>query len=504
MFSLTTNSPARPVGTKLTRTKLTRTRVFAAIAAFGLLASACGGSGDDGLAADADSAGVARSFCDSVADLGATIQSSSPTTDQAAAAAATMELMPADAPAFATDYFQAIADTTQLQAAGADSSIAEAAWANGQHLQVSAFLGATCPDSSFTSSATFQGMIAMGMEMQASGTLGSDDTASASPTTTVAEAATQDEDDAGNTAAPTTSAGLNRILLGEGEASGIYAQVEWTIGEIYSSNATRSTLFTDEAEPGNNEFWALVEVDGETQANIRASYSKDEFFLTSPEGLTMNGEIMVDRFGENIYGGVDFDGQENKSAFVLFATPEQITNIDGWTLSVKAGNQIPLILPLAGPADAVETNIALPAVETFGVRGDTTWDECSSTYDLTILDTALTIESSYNNSIRRSNEGERFLVISYDIQNTTEDVSGFPCISSAAGNFDPEYLRLSIDGRVSTPEALEHDRIEEGSTIAGQAVYIVPAEATELTLLGETFEEVYTTWQVDIPALPGE
>ncbi len=472
------------------------------LAALGLIASACGSSTDDGLAADADSAGVARSFCDSVADLGANIQTGSPAPDQAAAAAATMELIPSDAPEFATSYFQAIADATQLQATGADSSIAEAAWANGQHLQVSAFLGATCPDSEFTSSASFQGMIAMGMDMQAAG-VATDAGETATPTTIASGTSDDAATDTTPAPAPTVEPGLNRVVLGEGSASGLYAQVEWTVGEITSTNADAYDWLTSDAEVGDNEFWLIVGVNGETQSNIRTNYDQDDFFLTSPDGLTMNGEELIDSFGENLFQ-LEFDGQENKSGFIVFATPEQITSLDGWSISVKVGDQIPLVLPLVGEAPALETVLVLDPPATLGVRGDSIWEGCEITYDLDVLTAEVTIDSSHDNKIHRARVGERYLVVTYDITSTTENVGSSPCTSSAERGFDPEFFRLSIDGRVSTPEALETEEINEGATVAGQAVYLLPAEATELTLLGETFEEVYNTWQVDIWALPGE
>ena len=496
-----------------------RITVTSTVMAFMLAAGACGNSADDGVTAEAASAGVARSFCDAVADLGATIQSDASPAAQASAAAATVELMPEGSPAFATSYFGAIADTTQQYASGGDASAAEQAWANGQHLQVSAFLGSQCPDDEFTSSASFQGMIAMGMDMQTSlGTAAPATTAPAATDDDTTDTTATSNDDSDDTTATTVApaavegettefaSGVVRTKLLEGGGSGEYAMVEWTIGEVYSSNADEWTVFESEPELGDNDSWLIVEVNGETLANIDVTYRSGEFFLVAPDGTRMNAENVIDRFGEVNYSGIAFDGKENKSAFLVFSTPTIVTSMDGWQLTVVAGDQIPTFIPFVGVLPETETRVDLTPVDAFTATGDNTWpDDCTSQYEVNVLSSAVTVEAVYGNKIRRARVGERYLVVEFDLKNITEDgETSLPCANGASYGFDPEYFRVSVDGRASTPEGFDVPNVDAGNTVAGQAVYIIPKGAQQLQLVGETDAEVFATWQVSISDLPGE
>lgn len=491
------------------------------LVAFSLLVASCGGSGDDDVTAEAASAGVARSFCDAVADLGATIQANAASADQASAAAATMELMPADAPAYATSYFQAIADTTQLQSTGADSTAAEAAWAEGQHLQVSAFLGSKCPDSEFTSSASFQGMIAMGMNMQATGVsaqpatattvaggdtnsddTNSDDTTSQATETTAAPATTTTP-----AAAPgestVTESGVTMVALSEGGQTGSYWLTEFTIGTVFASDADRYSVFDAAPELGDNDRWLVVEINGETLETLDLNYDENDFFLTSPEGLTMGAVDLSDRFGESTYR-LEFDGRENKSTFIRFETPELVTDLAGWQLQIKVDDAIPTFIPLSGTSIANDTTISVPPVPVFEATGDNVWDVCASRYDVEMLESFVTAEAFYDKKIRRAQVGNRLLVVKFDIKNITEEEPEKYCPDGADNGFDPQYFRISVDGRVTTPDALEVESIEPGTTVAGQVVYVIPNTAKSLQIVGETDDVVYASWNVELPLLPGE
>lgn len=486
----------------------TRTRLVAASTVLVLLAGACGDSSGNDITADADSAGVARNFCDAVADLGTTIQTSATPTDQAAAAAAALELMPTDAPDFAVAYFDSIAETYRLSLDGGDTTDAEASWANGQHLQVATFLGSECPDGQYASAANFQGMVAMGMDMQANGAGAmtsnpdSTDTTSESAATTEtavgsASNATDDED-----AAAPVSAGM--IELGESANSATYYRTEITTGPAFSINAERNTIFDAAPEPGN-ENWLVLEILGETKENISTSFPGSVFSLVNPDGQAMTAEALTDRFGDTQYD-LSFDGLENKSAFALFQTPELVTSLEGWQLRVLTADEIPAFIPLSG-----ETTVPTETIDIGSLLGGTTTGEnyyndnlgCVSTLQVDVISAVIDIDASYSNRLHRSRKGERFLQVEVDVTNTTDESIHENCDNIGTNIVDPQ-LRIAVDGRNQGPVVLSNALVNPGETTSLDAVYIIDAGATEITLVGIEDSDVFGTWQIDIPALPGE
>lgn len=478
-------------------------RLAATIAALALLASACGGSSGDEITAEADSAGVARSFCDAVADLGASIQNGSPATDQASAAAAAVELMPADAPDFAASYFDAIADATRLSADGRDASAAEAAWANGQHLQVATFLGGECPEDEYASVPTFQGMVAMGQSMESAGA-GESATATtladnSTDATTAATSASSESD------SEAVAPGLNNIELGDSGNSTIYNMTELAAGPAFSTNATEDTIF-DAAPAVGNENWLVIEILGETQANIQTSYASGLFSVISPDGERYTADRFTDSFGDRLTN-LDFDGLENQSAFALFQTPDLVTSLEGWQIQVLVADEIPAFIPLSGdPVPPVEP-IDLGALPGGTTTADNVYNDsqgCESVLEINVVSAAVTIEASYQNRLHRSRVGERFLVVKLDATNITDDSIHRLCDKVPTAFQDPQ-TRLEIDGRRQSPTNIgDLISISPGETSTHMVIFTIDADATEITLLGSEDDQVLGTWQAEIETLPGE
>ena len=478
-------------------------------AAFSLMAAACG-DGAEEFAADADSEGVARSFCDAVADLGATIDVNAPATDQASAAAAAVELMPADAPGFATTYFSAIAEATKLDAAGEDSGAARAAWANGQHLQVATFLGSTCPDNEYASAESFQGMVAMGMQMQSDGDLSevpldSDETTAADDTT--ADEPTETTSSATSDDAPADSAAgaVTTTELGDVGSSTTYNMTKFVVGPVFATNAELDTIFDAEPAPGNAN-WLVVEILGETQANISTSYASGLFSLIAPDGQTITADQFTDSFGESVFD-LAFDGRENKSAFALFQTPLMVDDLEGWRLVIEVGDEIPAFIPMTGASVPPVEPIVLDPVDGAITTGDNVYNDnlgCVTVFEVDVISAVVSLETSYRDRLFRSRVGERFLTVEVDVTNITDESIDDLCDEIGA-SFEEPNLRLSTDGRRQGPIDFGDLRVvDPGATVAYVVTYVIPADATELALLGTEDTDIFGTWQVEIPAVPGE
>lgn len=483
--------------------------MLAIAAAFALGATACGSGDTNDVAADASSAGVANNFCDAVADLGVGLDEGATPASSAADAAAALELMPKDAPDFAIAYFNAVSDSTRLAASSASDSAdgveADSAWANGPHLQVSAFLGSQCPGQQYTALASFQGMVSMGMSMQSSetgqaATIPTTDTdTSESPSTTLANSGSTDET-SDDLAAQTGSA--VRTDLSDGGQSVVYSMTEFSVGPAFASNADQYEIF-DSAAEGTNQSWVVVEINGETLANITTSYTADAFFLVDPNGQTMNAEQFNDRFGESVYD-LGFNGKENKSAFALFNTPNPVTDLTGWQIQILIGDSIPAFIPLSGESAPAYVPIGLEPGPGGSTTGPNLWEACTSLYDIEVVEANIGIEATYNNRLNRSRIGERFVTIEVDVTNSTEDANNLPCGDGAASGLEEQHLRLVVDGRTTSTEDLAFVVIEQGTTEAVWVSYIIPSDATDLQLIGAEETEVFATWSIDIPALPGE
>ncbi len=479
-------------------------RLLTIVAGIALLASACGGSSTDQVTAEADSAGVARSFCEAVADLGASIQNSAPAAEQASAAAAAVELMPADAPGFARSYFDAIAAATGQSADGADASAAEAAWANGEHLQVATFLGGECPGDEYASVPTFQGMVAMGQTMQSDGVGGS------ATATTIASGSA---DDATGTTAPATTTsggdetatGLNTVELGDPGTRTVYNMTEFVAGPAFATNATIDEIF-DAAPSVGNQNWLVIEILGETQANIQTSYASGLFSVISPDGQRFTADQFSDSFGEAEFS-LNFNGIENQSTFALFETPEFVTDLEGWQLQILVGEELPAFVPLTGESIPPVEPIVLGPVDGASTTGDNVYNDnlgCVTVFDVDVISAVVSVETAYQNRLFRSRAGERFLTVEVDVTNITDESIDDLCDEIGA-SFEQPNLRLSADGRRQGPTDFGDLRVvDPGATVAYVVTYVISADATELSLLGTEDSDVFGTWQIDLPTLPGE
>ncbi len=486
-----------------TNPQRTLPRLTALAGAIALTASACG-AGTSEIAAETDVVGVAGDFCGAVGELGESIENGESANDQSLAAAAVTELMPADAPDFAQSYFSSIADAARSNASGSDASSAEQAWASGQHLQVASFLGAECADTEAASAASFQGMIAMGMELQASGVDAYQPQAdSAAPTTESGSTATTSTDQGSETTGQPSAPGINRVELGESGNSAVYNSTEFVAGPAFATNATRETIF-ESAQEQSTTNWVVIELLGETLANISTSYPSGLFFLIDPDGRTVSASGLSDRFGESMYD-LGFTGRENQSAFALFETPELVSTLEGWQLQVLVGDEIPAFIPLSGASAPPLETVTLGPVDggtTIGEHYYTNVD-CVTNLEIDVASAKVAVEITVDDNLLRSRVGERFLVIEADISNVTDETVHELC-DEIGINFDRSGLRINVDGRKSSADRMGSVTVNPGETQTVIAAYTIPRDADEISVLGFIDDDVIATWQVDLPIFPGE
>ena len=250
-------------------------------------------------------------------------------------------------------------------------------------------------------------------------------------------------------------------------------------------------------------FFALVSFDVQTE-NFSLSLDSDSISLVDPDGRSQAGSQLFDRTGESQFR-VSLDARDSARFSVSFSLEEPLVDLSGWTLWIDPGSEVPEQLPLTGPIEQVYP-IELEAGQGGTVILPSLFISCQpGPFDVEVREAAVTVQVQSRNRLFRAPAETRFVTISADLVNQSEDArvfNGQPCDARFA---QFEYtIGLEADGRLLSGDIQDRDLSyqEAGEARERRTLYQVPFDTQILRLLGEQ-GELIAEWDVSLPLVDG-
>lgn len=301
---------------------------------------------------------------------------------------------------------------------------------------------------------------------------------------------------------------LTVIEVSQGGAFAQYKEARITIGAIQATTAKPLSLIAEKPElDSGGRSYLVVPITAQAMV-IPGSWLVIDDYLTlhAPDGSVLEAQGLYDRSGSS--SSINLKGRNTLDRWVVFATDDLVNDVSGWDLVLSSDGELPLPLPLVGPAYADPYPISL-ATGADGVftTGSITSCKDGSTYNTVVERAEVAVQDvdvwDYRVNIRntsvRTKPGDRFVRIDLTYTGTESDLD----ISCGFTSSWPDML-LDVDGFQFTPERSDLPNIRSTESLLGRLVYRIPRDSQQIRLFGSHDGLELGSWDLPQVAALGE
>lgn len=293
---------------------------------------------------------------------------------------------------------------------------------------------------------------------------------------------------------PTT---LVTTQVADGVATGNMLFVDYALSTSTATSASPGSIVSGSPQlDDEGRTWLIAAVEVQNTSDGNWSIEPANFVLEDPQGRPHGAAAMFDRTGKREYSLL-LNGPEFKELDFAFETDGLIDDTTGWRIVVHNGNDIPVVLPLAGEAAVLPFPLELPTGVPAQVGTDP-YTACASggLIDLEIVEAKIDIEGplSYDRWGRTS-EDKRYVIVDLKATHIQPEESGL------CGYLPiwPEFL-LDADGRLTRAFRYDSPGLEYLESGTFRVNYEIPTETQSVSLVAGSGREVVATWDLRDPS----
>ncbi len=286
-------------------------------------------------------------------------------------------------------------------------------------------------------------------------------------------------------------------VVATGGASEVYKRVRFDVGETTLIDTTVVGFLRGEADAIEGQSLVVqLDVEGLDRMDWRLS----SVSLVDPDGEPLADGRIYDHLGSEIRP-LRFRTRGFAPLFVAFEEIEVPANLIGWGLRIAHEDEMPLYLPLDGPAYA--RNYPFPLAhgeESVAWSGNFGGCAGDGLFMDTLVDSAIVSLDRGDDRGRHAEPGERFLTVRLAMSNPNQE-QGANCGQLVLW---PDFAVTADGGGPSRAIESSSGNVERGATRVVIQTFSIPASATSVELLGGRGDEPLATWDLSMPEAVGE